>query len=202
MSAAFATLASRRTLMKTLVPTTPSLHAASLVIALLGPATAEPLHDPTTGLAIDPPPSYVARALRPTSTFVSRFQVKKATDRDTGCQVAFTPQSQNGGFTQNEINAILQKAQWLDVARATIAINYDLHATDPFQHGDLIGVAIVGDIKARPSIPPRSQEIRTLFIIIETPKGRATTICVGERADFDTRRSEFEAVARATTVPR
>jgi hypothetical protein len=183
--------------MQRLLPMMLCLHVASL-----GSATAEPLNDPLTGLAIDPPPGYETRLLQPTPTFVSRFQVKKATDRDTGCQVGYTPQSQNRDFTQDEINAILQKAQWLDVARATIAMSYVVHATDPFRHGNLIGVAMVGDIKARPGIPPRSQEVRTLFIILETPKGRATTVCVGEKADFDTRRPEFEAVARATTVPR
>ena len=91
-----------------------------LALALIAPAAAEPLRDESTGLAIDPPEGYIARTIAPTPTFVVRFEVKKPSDRDTGCQVAFTPLPQNAELKQSEINDILEGQRWIDLARATV----------------------------------------------------------------------------------
>ncbi|MCA6116478.1 hypothetical protein J6524_16455 [Bradyrhizobium sp. WSM 1738] len=175
---------------------------ASLALALISPAAAEPLRDESTGLAIDPPQGYIARVLAPTPTFVVRFEVKKPSDRDTGCQVAFTPLPQNAELKQSEINDIVEGQRWIDLARATVAINYDVSATDRFNVNGIGGIAMIGDFKPRPGLPARAQDVRTLFMLVETPKGRTTTICVGEKQDFDARRAEFENVARSASPPR
>ncbi|MDQ8726899.1 hypothetical protein [Bradyrhizobium sp. LHD-71] len=177
-----------------------SIHAC-LALTLIAPATAQPLRDQITGLAVDPPEGYVARTLGPTPTFVVRFEVKKPSDRDTGCQVAFTPLPQNTELKQNEINDIVEGPRWLDLARATVSINYDVSATDRFNVNGIGGVAMVGDLKPRPGLPARAQEVRTLFMLLETPKGRTTTICVGEKQTFDARRAEFELIARSVSAP-
>jgi hypothetical protein len=173
-----------------------------LALALTVPASAAPLRDESTGLAVDPPEGYSARLLGPTPTFVVRFEVKKPSDRDTGCQVAFTPLPQNADLKQNEINDIIEGQRWLDLARATVALNYDVSATDHFSLDGIRGVAMVGDLKSRPGLPARAQDVRTLFLLLETPKGRTTTICVGEKQDFGARRAEFEKVVRSVSVPR
>ena len=175
---------------------------ACLALALIAPATAEPLRDESTGLSIDPPEGYIARALGPTPTFVVRFEVKKPSDRDTGCQVAFTPLPQNAELKQGDINEIVEGQRWLDLARATVAINYDVSATERFNVNGIGGVAMIGDFKSRPGLPARAQDVRTLFMLIETPKGRTTTICVGEKQGFTERRAEFELVARSVLAPR
>ena len=176
--------------------------AVSLALALIVPATAGPLRDESTGLAIDPPEGYIARTLGSTPTFVVRFEVKKPSDRDTGCQVAFTPLPQNAELKQSEINEIIEGQRWLDLARATVAINYDVSATERFNVNGIGGVAMIGDFKSRPGLPARAQDVRTLFMLIETPKGRTTTICVGEKQNFDARRAEFELLARSVWPPR
>jgi hypothetical protein len=181
-----------------------SIHVCLVVclaLALMTPAGAEPLRDASTGLAIDPPDGYIARTIAPTPTFVVRFEVKKAADRDTGCQVAFTPLPQNAELKQSEINKILEGQRWLDLARATLTINYDVSSTDRFDVEGIGGVVMVGDLKQRPGLPARSQDVRTLFMLVETPKGRTTTICVGEKQNFGERRAEFEKVARSVSVP-
>ena len=137
----------------------------------------------------------------PTPTFVTRFEIKKPSDRDTGCQVAYTPMNANAGFTQSQLNELIASPRWLDIARATVSLNYDLGPSERFAAGDKQGMAMFGDLKARPGLPERAHEIRTLFIIIETPKGRGTTICVGEKDGFDARRLEFEQIARSLRVP-
>lgn len=162
----------------------------------------EPVRDNASGLAVVPPAGYGASPIAPTETFKARISVKKPADRDTGCQVAFTPLPQNAPYTQDEINGLMAARQWLDLARASITLNYDLLDTAPFAQGDIRGVVFVGDLKQRPGIPPRSQEVRTLFFLVETPKGRTTTVCVGEKASFDARRAEFDAVAHGVTPPR
>ena len=176
--------------------------AVGLALALTAPAAAERLRDESTGLAIDPPEGYIARTISPTPTFVVRFEVKKPSDRDTGCQVAFTPLPQNAELKQSEINDIVEGQRWLDLARATLTTLYEVSATDRFNVDGIGGVAMVGDFKPRPGLPARSQDVRTLFMLVETPKGRTTTICVGEKQDFDVRRAEFERVARSASPPR
>lgn len=131
-----------------------------------------------------------------------RFEVKKPSDRDTGCQVAFTPLPQNAELKQSDINTILEGQRWLDLARATVTMNYDVSATDRFNVEGIGGVAMVGDLKSRPGLPARAQDVRTLFLLIETPKGRTTTICVGEKQNFSERRAEFEMVARSVSASR
>jgi hypothetical protein len=173
-----------------------------LALGLIMPAVAAPLRDEGTGLAVDPPEGYSARLMAPTPTFVVRFEVKKPSDRDTGCQVAFTPLPQNADLKQSEINDIIEGQRWLDLARATVALNYDVTATDHFSVDGVRGVAMVGDLKSRPGLPARAQDIRTLFLLLETPKGRTTTICVGEKQDFAARRAEFEKIVRSVSAPR
>ena len=124
---------------------------ACLALASISPAAAEPLSDESTGLAINPPEGYIARTIAPTPTFVVRFEVKKPTDRDTGCQVVFTPLPQNAELKQSEINDIIEGKRWIDLARATIGINYDVSATDRFGINGIGGIAMVGDFKPRPA---------------------------------------------------
>jgi hypothetical protein len=173
-----------------------------VALALIAPAAAESLRDESTGLAIDPPEGYIARTIGPTPTFVVRFEVKKSSDRDTGCQVAFTPLPQNAELKQSEINDIVEGPRWLDLARATLTTLYEVSATDRFKVDGIGGVAMIGDFKPRPGLPARAQDVRTLFMLVETPKGRTTTICVGEKQTFDVRRAEFERVARSASPPR
>jgi len=177
------------------------LLAAPVLIATFAVATAqsvrsEPVRDDASGLTVVPPAGYGASPIAP-----ARISVKKPADRDTGCQVGFTPMPQNAAYTQDKINGLIATQQWLDVARGTLTLNYDILDTAPFAQGDIRGVVFVGDLKQRPGIPPRSKDVRTLFFLLETPKGRTATVCVGEKASFDARRTEFDAVAHGVTPP-
>jgi hypothetical protein len=178
------------------------LTASVLIPTFAGVPMAQSVRDNTSGLTVVPPTGYSASRVAPTETFTVRISVRKPSDRDTGCQVAFTPLPQNAAYTQDEINGLTATQQWLDVQRAAITLNYDVLDTAPFAQGDIRGAMLVGDLKQRPGIPPRSQDVRTLFFLLETPKGRTTTVCVGEKASFDARRTEFDAVAHGVTPPR
>ena len=172
--------------------------AASTVVPA---ARAEAVRDAGTGLQVDAPPGYAARAVTPGPGQKARFEVKTPTDGDTGCQVAFTPAPQNKKLSQAQINAGMRGEDWREKARAALSNLYDVAETLPFQAGRREGVVVVADFKPRPQLPPRAALVRTLFVIQETPNGRTSTVCVGEKADFVTRRPEFLAVAAGATPP-
>jgi hypothetical protein len=167
-----------------------------------GSTQADFVYDNASGLAVTPPEGYSAARIAPDATFAARISVKKPDDRDTGCQVAFEPLPQNAGYTQDQLNSVMASRPWLDLARASLLVLYHEIDIAPFAHAGVGGVVMVADLKPRAGVPSRSQEVRTLFFIRETPKGRTTTVCVGEKANFDARRIEFETVARGATPPR
>ncbi len=173
-----------------------------LVSLALAPASAEPLRDAASGLAVDPPSGYTATVGRPQSGASVRIDVKRPDDKDTGCAVTFSPLSQNARLSQADINTITSSPEWLTTARSAVAFLYDVLAAEPFDHAGVRGAVLIADFKARPQLPARSQEVRSGLYMLETPKGRVSIVCVGERATFDTRRAEFDAVARGVTLPR
>jgi hypothetical protein len=166
------------------------------------PSWSEPMHDDATGLTVAPPEGYSATWMAPLRGFLVRFSVRKPTDRDTGCEVAFEPLPENATLSQEELNHVADSQQWRDMSRAAMTVNYDVIETAPVVFGDIHGVVLVGDARPRPSFPARIQEVRTLAFLLETPKGRTTVACVGEKTDFEARRTEFEAVAHGVTPPR
>lgn len=181
---------------------TPSVGRVTVaILCLASAARANTIQDAASGLKVETPPGYVASALPPGRGQAARVEVKTASDTDTGCQIAFTAAPQNSGLSQSQIDTLMEDAGWQDKAKAALSAFYDIRATKPFQAGTRHGLIIIGDFKDRPELPPRAREIRTLFVIQETPRGRTSTVCAGERAGFEAREPEFVAVAAGTTPP-
>jgi hypothetical protein len=176
--------------------------ASASAFFALAPAWAEPFRDAQSGLAVEPPPGYVASTGRPQTGASVRIDVKRPDDKDTGCGVGFSHAPQNALLDQAEINAIASSPEWLTMARSAVAFLYDVLTAEPFDHAEVRGAVMIADFKARANLPPRSQEIRTALYLLETPKGRVNVVCVGERGTFDARRPEFDAVVRGVTLPR
>lgn len=181
---------------------TPSIaRAAVAILCLASAARANTVQDAASGLRVEAPAGYVASALPPGRGQAAQVEVKTASDTDTGCQVAFNAAPQNSSLSQVEIDTLMGGAEWQDKAKAALSALYDIRATQPFQAGPRRGLVIVGDFRDRPELPPRAREIRTLFVIQETPRGRTSTVCAGERTSFEARQPEFMAVAAGTTPP-
>ena len=180
----------------------PLIIAAALAAPWVAPAAMaqSPVRDEASGLAVTPPPGYGVRALPPGRGQAARFEVKTPADTDTGCQVAFTPAPQNGRFSQAELDAVMRGEEWQETARKAISVLYDIQEAKVFEAKGRMGFTMVGDFQGE-NLPPRAREIRTLFVIQETPRGRTSTVCVGERAGFEARRAEFMAVATGATPP-
>ncbi|WP_159997840.1 hypothetical protein [Roseomonas sp. 18066] len=180
------------------------LTAPLLTCTLLaGTALAAPLRDAASGLTVNPPPGYEASVMPPTGPQTARFQIRRGDDRDTGCQTAFTPAPQNAQLSQAQINQLALSPGWQEIARKTLTSTiYDILSAERFDLDGLTGLQMIADFKADPRLPPRSRELRSYFVILETPKGRTSTVCVGEKASFATRQAEFVAVARGASPPR
>lgn len=178
-----------------------ALVTAVLALPTLASAQNRPTKDEATGLAVVPPPGYAAHPLPPTRDQAARFELKTPADRDTGCQVAYAPAAQNNRSSQAELDAAMRGREWQEKARTTLGALYDIREATILEGKPRLAFVMVGDLQNRPGLPPRSQEVRTLLVIQETPRGRTSTVCVGERSDFEARRAEFTAIATGATTP-
>lgn len=172
-----------------------------------GALAAEPVRDEATGLSLSPPQGYSARKAEGDPRYAAVYAVQKEGEDDTGCKIAFQPTqapvpgSGETALTQDDINAFTRKKEWGDLIRATLALRYDVATVEPFENQGVSGAAVVADFKPveGEAKPP---EVRSYLVVIDTPKGRTTIVCVGEKAGFDGRRPEFEAIARSVSPPR
>jgi hypothetical protein len=180
-----------------------AIVAGALTILIASaPAIAEPLSDPATGLAVTPPPGYDAKIATDVGRYTVAFNVKKPDDKDTGCLIGFLHIPQKAHFTQAEINAYAAKPDWANEIRTLFSRLYDIISLDPFEHAGALGSVVVADRKMPPGTPPRAGEIRAWLVVLETPKGRISMACIGDKPSFEARRSEFVAVARGVTLPK
>lgn len=171
---------------------------AIAAMLLAGPALAERVTDPATGLSVDPPAGYVAQIAPPRPPNTAVISVRRPDDRDTGCQVAYRPAPENAQFTQEQLNAAVLQPTWCDNATRTLGTIYELDQSGPFRHAGIEGFITEGMVRMRPGIPERARDIRTLFVILETPVARTSLVCVGETADFAARREVFLDIVRST----
>ncbi|MBU8542715.1 MULTISPECIES: hypothetical protein [Roseomonadaceae] len=175
---------------------------AAALCALGGAALAQPMRDPTTGLSVTPPPNYQASVAPPRAPYAAIFRVRRPDDRDTGCQVAFAEAPGNAGLSQDRLNETMQSPEWRDTVIRTMSALYDIQQQETYRQGEVAGLLMEGMIRPRDGIPARAQQIRTLFVVLETPRGRTTTVCVGEVSGFAERRPEFLAVTKGAESPR
>lgn len=178
---------------------------AGLTLCVASVAVAEPMRDEATGLSVTPPPGYVVRKAEGDPRYAAVYAVQKGAEEDTGCKIAFqptpTPGAEETKLTQEDINAFTRKKEWTELIRATLALRYDVASVEAFDNQGLSGAAVVADFKPveGEAKPP---EMRSYLVVIDTPKGRTTIVCVGDKAGFDGRKAEFEAIARSVTPPR
>lgn len=183
------------------------LTTLALVAAVVGPspARAEPLRDEATGLAVEPPEGYEAKKAEGDARYAAVYAVQKKGEVDTGCKVAFQPVQSNlpaeEKLNQDEINSLTRQQKWMDLVRATLAIRYDVKSVERIEQQGLAGAAVVGDFAGGEG-EPKDSGVRSYLVVFDTPKGRTTIVCVGEKKDFDGRRKDFEAIARGVSPPK
>ncbi|WP_245258558.1 hypothetical protein [Methylopila sp. M107] len=182
---------------------------ACLVMAILfgGAAfAAEPVRDEATGLSLQPPNGYEAKKVEGDPRYAAVYAVQKKNEVETGCKIAFQPSQAPGAdpgeaLSQTDINDFTKKKEWTELIRATLALRYNVATVDAFEHQGLMGAAVVADFKPIEG-EPQTAEVRSYLVVLDSPKGRTTIVCVGDKKTFAGRKSEFEAVARSVTPPK
>ena len=178
------------------------LLATALCLAGGAAAHAEPVTDAGSGLAVDPPAGYRAELAPGGAGQQARIIIRQATDkRDTGCMAGFSGAKSQPDMTQAELNKAARELDMGQIATQAIGAIYDVRSTAPFEHAGVYGLMMVADIKQLPNIPPRSQEVRSMMVMLDTPKGRTTIVCVGEKTEFEQRLAEYQQVARSVSPP-
>lgn len=178
-----------------------------LLLLLAAPLQAQslqsgPISDPATGLGVTPPPGYQGALLQAGNGQAAEIGLRRPEEaQDTGCRIGFSNARAAPGSTQEELNAAARGADMDQRARNALSAVYDIQSSGPFEHAGILGLQLVTDIRSLPKIPLRAQEIRQLMVMLDTPKGRTTVVCVGEKADFEARLPEYLAIARAVAVP-
>ncbi|EFH10194.1 hypothetical protein ACFFMP_18035 [Pseudoroseomonas cervicalis] len=174
----------------------PVLAGALLAaLAAMSPASAAELR-------VTAPPGYSATPMAPTGQQTARYAVRKPGDpEDGGCQVAYSPAPQNRGMSQEDLNARIRSPGWQSIERVRLEPIYAIRGLNTVELGHRTGLQIQADFKPLPSLPPRAQQLRSLFAIVESPQGRTLAVCVFEKAEADARQGEFLALLRGITAP-
>ncbi|KAA2214933.1 hypothetical protein [Teichococcus oryzae] len=165
------------------------------VLLLLGAAT-----PPEAELRVDPPSPYRTTRMEPTPPQTARIAVARPGAPMPDCQVAFVPAppaDQKVG--QPALNALARSPAWQKLERARIATAYDVQQESIVEQDGVAGLRLAGTLRPRPSLEGGS---RAAFTILETPRGRTTTVCAAPAEEFARRQAEFDAVARGVTPPR
>jgi hypothetical protein len=176
--------------------------AATLTFTLVAAsASATPLRDPSTGLAVDPPATYSVQAGMPDAQHAARITMKRPDDIDGGCELGFSASAANARLSQAQINALVGGDEGQERAKAVLGPVYDVLSTTTTDLGPIRALVLQADFKPRPELPPRARQVRSYFAILETPRGRTTLVCVADRTDFAGRFAEFGAILRSVAAP-
>ena len=91
--------------------------------------------------------------------------------------------------------------RWRGEAVRTLGALYEIEHAEPFQHAGIEGFLLEGILRMCDGTPARAKDVRTLFVIPETRRGRTSAVCVGDRGDFGARRDDFLSIIRSITPP-
>jgi hypothetical protein len=176
---------------------TPALSVGALAFMLSSPfAAAQTVSDPQTGLAVKPPASYSAKTAPGRGRYTAVIEVKRDSDRDTGCKVAFHPIAQNSGLNQAQINALVDTPERRAVIESSLGTLYQVTGIEQVQHAGVRGSVATATLKPLPGLPARAGDMISVFYLLETPTGRTTVVCVSDKQTIMQRRNEFDAVLR------
>lgn len=168
--------------------------SASLIAAVFVAAgvLAQPVQHAQTGLAVTPPPGYVAQ-LETNSTFTARIVVTRKDDPSTLCYVDFSALTDVAitKATQDHLNEMMRKIDQKDNMKG----NFEAQTLERMEYAGVVGAVLTGYFTKSPNLA-------SVLVIYYTPRGRTTVSCFTPPASFKARQSEFMAMALAISFPR
>ena len=132
----------------------------------------------------------------------SRSASSGATSRTRECRISFEAIPGFSQYSLNELNREADRPNFDAFYRDSVGAFYAVGAVAHFDHAGIRGAVIDAISRARPAIPGWRAGLPTRIFMLYTPKGLTKATCSAPPAAFEGRRGEFEAVARAITVPR
>jgi hypothetical protein len=188
--------------MKTLSILASGVIAAAL-IATTGAASAF-YQDPATGFALTPPKGWTVEQ----SSGRRQFDVGVTVNPDAGrprkagigpgvCEAGFKSAANNAGLTQKEINALVNKSEWVNLARAAVEMGFQVSGQQRFTLQGFRGIEFQG----RPKAGPNAENARIFMSIVETPKGRVSMVCAVDKADYAGALPKLRAIRAGINLP-
>jgi hypothetical protein len=182
------------------------LAAVAIVFASVGGASAqgaaERAGEAASGFAVAPPAGYLATPDAPMSALEVAVSVARADEPDTRCRVSFEAIPGFSQYSQAELNREADRPNFDAFYRDSVGAFYIVGMVAHFDHAGIRGAVIDAVSRARPATPGWRGGLPTRIFMLYTPKGLTKATCSAMPAAFEARRGEFEAVARAVTVPR
>jgi hypothetical protein len=181
---------------------------AVLAIVLTGPggaaaqSAAERAGEAASGFAVTPPAGYAAKPDAPMSPLEVAISVARTDEPDTHCRVSFEAIPGFSQYSQGELNGEAERPNFDAFYRDSVGAFYAVGAVAHFDHAGIRGAVIDAVSRARPATQGWREGLPTRIFMLYTPKGLTKATCSAVPAAYEARRGEFEAVARALTVPR
>jgi hypothetical protein len=179
------------------------LAAPALLLTAISPAAAF-FQDPSTGFALTPPKGWTVEQ----SSGRRQFDVGVTVNPDAGrprkagngpavCEAGFKASASNAGVTQKEINALVNKPEWVNLARAAIELGFHVSGQQRFTLQGYRGIEFQG----RPKAGPDAENARIFMSIVETSKGRVSMVCSVVKADFASALPKLRAIRSGINLP-
>ncbi len=186
---------------------TTALLAASVTAAISGAGalaqtSAERMAEATSGFAVAPPPGYVAQPGTSVSSSQVVIHLTKPGDQGTDCLVSFEAIPGFSQFSQDELNRQADQPNFDAFYRDSVSGFYTVATVAHFDHAGVRGAVIRATSKAKPATPGWRADLAAAIFMLYTPKGLTKVTCTADPPVFEARRNEFEAVAKAVTMPR
>jgi hypothetical protein len=163
---------------------------------------AERAGEAASGFAVSPPAGYLAKPDTPMSPLEVAISITRADEPGTQCRVSFEAIPGFSQYSQGELNREADRTNFDAFYRDSVGAFYTVGTVAHFDHAGIRGAVIGAVSRARPATPGWRDGLPTRIFMLYTPKGLTKAACSAMPAVFEARHGEFEAVARAVTVPR
>ncbi len=159
-------------------------------------AAANELRDPATGLAVNPPPGFTARLGQATMGDSVEIEVERKSP-PASCSVSFQDSPPNRNLTQQQINDITNKQEWLDLIRTMMSAGHEILSLDRVTQDGSVGAVIT--VQSKMAMLAQFRIYQALF---ETPKGRTVVQCTANQDAFDGLRKDYDSITAGVILPK
>lgn len=113
------------------------------------------------------------------------------------CLIGFKLNAANNGLSRAEINRTTSTPEWRAMVRGVIGMLFAITGERPVSVQGYRGV----ELAVTPKAGPGAAGVRGLMTMVETPKGRMTSVCMTTSAAYAKAERRFRAVPKGARLP-